>query len=109
MTARFSGVHGVSAARVAWTEPGLDYAAGRGPEVIAYTLELRDTSGDAGDDAPWRVVIDNRGGQDLLIDYRSFAAVVATEARLVIHVPPAYALGLADIAVFGRSTALPVP
>jgi len=94
----FNGRFTVSAMRVAWAEPGLDYDVGRGPQAVPYTLELRD--GD-GKDQAWRTVIDNRGGADGLIDYRTFTPQPATEARLVVHESPGYAWGVADLSLFG--------
>ncbi|MEL7087073.1 MAG: discoidin domain-containing protein, partial [Planctomycetota bacterium] len=98
LVTRFNGRFRVSAARIAWAEPGLDYAAGRPPRPIAYTLELRDGDGDGAD---WHTVADNRDGQDLLIDTPTFPPQTATQARVVVHESPGYAWGIADVSVFG--------
>ncbi|MEM7626443.1 MAG: family 43 glycosylhydrolase [Planctomycetota bacterium] len=96
LVSRFDGRFSVSSTRLAWAEPGLNYDAGRVPKPIAFTLELRD-----GERADWEVVADNRGGAELLIDYRTFAPTVATQARVTVHASPGYAWGIADMSVFG--------
>ncbi len=90
----------VSAIRLAWTEPGLDYDAGIIPRPLRYLLELSpEPQGDH-----WVTALDCRDNrQDLLIDYRSFAPLPAARARLtLIDWPSNLAPGIADLSLFGR-------
>lgn len=94
----------VSAMRVLWAEPGLDYDMGVLPGPFRYLLEVRGS-----DDASWQVVLDRSGNQtDLLIEYLTFTETVALQIRLtVLGRPPGMDVGVIELTVFGRRDATP--
>lgn len=97
--ADLESVFDVSAVRVCWAEPNLNYDAGVKPGPMKYRVEGRAT-----DDAPWTVLLDRTGnGTDLLIDYRTFPTREVRFARLVVTGSPAgVGVGVADFSLFGR-------
>ncbi|NJK91927.1 MAG: hypothetical protein HC904_08920 [Blastochloris sp.] len=90
----------ISACRILWREPGLDYDRGVRPGPMCYVVEAR-----LGDEDSWQVVVDARDNEvDLLIDQRSFPEVRANRIRLrVIGHPPGIGVGVIDFTVFGQA------
>jgi len=89
----------VSAARICWSEPNLNYDQGVTPGPMRYRIEGRATDAD-----PWSVLIDRTGNDvDLLIDYQTFPAREIRFARLVVTgAPPGLSVGVADFSLFGK-------
>ncbi len=96
ITVNFNGRFDIAAARVCFSEPGLDYANHRPAAATQWTLEARDGDG------PWTRLADNAAGEDRIIDYRKFEPLTATQGRLTLDAVP-YAIGVANLAYFGTS------
>ena len=93
-------VFALSALRVIWSEPNLDYARRIVPAPVRYHVEVRETP-----QGPWRLLFDGRGNNsDFLIDYRAFTAQDACAARLVLKETPAgMGTGVVDFSLFGAT------
>ena len=87
----------VSACRLLWQEPGLDYDKGFVPAPFRYRIEI------FGDGSQWSTVVDRTASEeDLLIDYRTFEAVSARKVRLsVTGWPMGVGVGVLEFTVFG--------
>ena len=96
----------VSAARIIWSEPQLNYADGKTPAAIPYRLEGR-----AAQDAPWEVLIDASSDQtEMLIDYRPFNPRQVRELRLSWDRSSlTMTVGVTDFSVFGHHVKLAPP
>ena len=69
----------ISAARIQWAEPGLDYQKGILPGPVKYKLEI------STDGKKWRAIVDKSNNkEDMLIDYRVFKPVFAKSVKLTI-------------------------
>jgi len=90
----------LSALRVIWSEPSLDYRRGILPAPVRYLVEVRETP-----KSSWKVLFDGReNNADLLIDYRSFPTQDACAARLVLnHAPTGMGTGVVDFSLFGTT------
>lgn len=91
-----------SAVRIIWRDVNLSLHKGNLPGPIRYKLELRDTHVN-GADAPWVCVVDRSDSdEDFIVDYRTFEAVRANEAKLTIcGAPEGIEPGVINISVFG--------
>ncbi len=90
----------VTALRLLWAEPGLDYRGGALPGPFRFLLEGRPR--ESGEDA-WQVLLDATDNTiDLLCDYRVFPETTAGRVRLTItgH-PHGIAPALIDCTLFG--------
>ena len=69
----------LSAIRIHWMEPGLDYDNGVPPGPVQYRLEVDDGSGE------WRTALDRTSNDtDLLIDYQVMEPTPARKVRLTV-------------------------
>lgn len=87
----------ISAMRICWAEPGLNYDGGVMPGPFQYRLEY------SSDGETWAIALDRTGNrQDLLVDIQAFAPVTASWARLVVtgH-PRGICAGILQWTLFG--------
>jgi hypothetical protein len=86
------------AVRIIWRDVGLNTKQNVNAGPFKYRVELETARN------TWKTVIDcSQNTEDLLIDYREFAATGATRARLVIlGAPPGITPGVAEFTVFGE-------
>lgn len=88
----------VSAVRVIWAEPNLEYRAGIVPRPYRYRVEAKLSEDDA-----WGVAVDKSDNDvDMLIDYVAFAPCKGRFFRLVVVGWPAnLGVGVVDFTMFG--------
>ncbi len=93
----------VSAVRIAWAEPGMNYAKAP-PGPVQYRVEGRVAADD-----PWFTLLDRTANaEDFLIDYRTFAPRQVKQVRLVVTGwPTGIGVGVCDFSVFGVSGPVP--
>ena len=89
----------VSALRLMWAEPNLDYRQGITPGPFRYRVETRLTTDD-----PWEIALDRSDNDtDMLIEYLTFPPRLARYMRLVIlGWPTGLGVGVVDFSVFGQ-------
>jgi len=89
----------VSALRILWAEPGLDYDHGALPGPFRYKLEVQES-----EVAPWQIVVDRTENTvDLLIEYVPFAERLAKNIRLTVTGKPAKIdVGVIALTIFGQ-------
>jgi len=92
-------VYDVAGFRILWAEPGLDFDKGVLPGPIRYRVLYQPKKGNQ-----WEVAFDgSKNDQDLLIDYRTFAAVPARRLKLeILGWPKGVDLGVLEFTAFGR-------
>jgi len=88
----------VSALRLIWAEPNLDYDAGIVPGPIRYRVLAKPTP-----PAAWDILLDcSDNATDLLIDYRTFPAREVCAYRLeIVGWPTGLGVGVVDSTLFG--------
>jgi hypothetical protein len=103
MEVDLQGKFTVSAVRILWQEPGLDYDNGAVPGPFKYRIEV--DRGDKSENSPWKTVLDRTlNTVDMLIDYRTFAPAAARRVKLIVTGwPKAVGVGVIEFTVFGRS------
>ena len=89
----------VSALRIIWAEPNLDYRRAIVPGPFRYRLETKINSDDT-----WEVAVDQTDNDtDMLIEYLTFAPRKARYVRLVIvGWPKGLGVGVVDLSLFGK-------
>ena len=87
----------ISALRIIWAEPNLDYRSGIVPGPFRYCVETKTGEGS------WSVTVDRSdNNQDMLIEYHTFPACQATHARLIVSdCPPGMQVAVVDLSIFG--------
>ena len=93
------GLFRVSAVRLVWAEPNLNYRAGIIPGPYRYRVETKVDAGDA-----WDIAVDKSDNDvDMLIDYVTFVPRPAAFMRLVVvGWPDGLGVGVVDFTVFGK-------
>lgn len=87
------------ASRIMWREIGLDYDNGILPESFKYIIESRPTL----NEGEWEVMLDmSKNEKDLVVDYQTFAPIVAREIRLrVLSWPKGTRPAVTSFTIFG--------
>ena len=100
LTVNLQAPYRVEAARLILREIGLDYASGKTPGPVKYTIEGLQKS----DSDEWIMLLDRRDNQlDKNCDYNTFPPVTCECVRLTIYgAPDGIGVGVIDFTAFGK-------
>ncbi len=90
----------VTGVRILWAEPNLDHKQNIVGGPVRYRLLYQPKRGDT-----WQVALDCSGNTtDLVIDYRTFAPVLARRLKLeIVGAPAGVQIGVLEFTAFGRA------